>query len=300
MASKEKTENLTFMAVHAHPDDEVFGSGGTFARLSREGVHTVLVTGTLGEHGEIVDPEMDEETRQATFPRLGEVREVELRNAVAALKISELRLLGFRDSGMVGTPENAAPESFHQANFDEAVKRLVKIIREEKPQVIATYEPFGGYGHPDHIQAHRVTVVAFEAAGNPRFYPELELEPWKPSKLYYMAFPRSFFQKMAQEAREKGIEGPWNNPEMDTDSWGVPDEEITTRLDVSGYVEQKMAAFRAHKTQIAPNNFMFVIPEDMRPMALGYEHFVLARNNVPGYEPLRGEALEEDLFGGLR
>ncbi|MDB5082417.1 MAG: N-acetyl-D-myo-inositol-2-amino-2-deoxy-alpha-D-glucopyranoside deacetylase [Chloroflexi bacterium] len=295
--SSLQNEPLTFMAVHAHPDDEVFGTGGTFARLSAEGVRTVLVTSTLGENGEIVDPALDEAAKQGMFPRLGEVREQELAGSVAALGVSDLRLLGFRDSGMVGTPENDDPRSYYRATFDEAVKRLVKIIREVKPQVVVTYEPFGGYGHPDHVQAHRVTRVAYDAAGDARMYPDLGLEAWEPSKLYYTVISRSFFQRAAAEMRARGIDGPWNNPEMDTDVWGVSDDKITTVFDVRDYVPQKMAAFAAHKTQIAPNNFMFILPEETRREGLGYEYFMLAHSNLPA--ATSGEK-EQDLFAGLR
>lgn len=297
MGDNEK-EPLTFMAVHAHPDDEVFGTGGTLARLSAEGVRTILVTSTLGEVGEIVDPDLDEIGKQETFAKLGQVREKELRASVAALGVSELRLLGFRDSGMIGTEDNNNPDSFYRANFDEAVKRLVKLIRELKPQVLTTYDPFGGYGHPDHVQAHRVALVAYDVAGDARFYPDLELPSWQPSKLYFTAISRSFFQRVAEEMRAQGIDGPWNNPEMETDTWGIPDEEITTVFDVRDYVNQKIDAFRAHKTQIAPNNFMFVIPEERRREGLGYESFVLHRSKVPA--TYAEGTKEADLFAGLR
>lgn len=295
--SDTQKEPLTFMAVHAHPDDEVFGTGGTLARLSAEGVRTVLVTSTLGENGEIVDPDLDEETKQSMFPRLGEFRIKELEGSVAALGVKELRLLGFRDSGMAGTPENDDPRSYYRATFDEAVKRLVKLVRELKPQVMATYDPFGGYGHPDHVQAHRVARTAFEVAGDARMYPDLGLEAWQPSKLYYTVISRSFFQRTAEQMRARGIEGPWNNPEMDTNAWGTADEKITTVYDVRDYVNNKIEAFRAHRTQIAPNNFMFVIPEESRREGLGYEHFLLAQSTLP---PLAPGQKEDDLFAGLR
>ncbi len=295
MADNSK-ERLTFMAVHAHPDDEVFGMGGTFARLSAEGVQTVLVTCTLGEVGEIVDPTLDEETKKDYATRLGEIRIVELQNSVAALGITELKLLGFRDSGMIGTEDNQNPASFWQANFDEAVKRLVKLIREFRPQVMATYGPFGGYGHPDHLQAHRVTVAAFDAAGDKRLYPEMGLEAWQSQKLYWSSLPRSFFRRVSEEMRAQGIEGPWNNPEMETDEWGDPDSEVTTIYHAEDYVDQKMEAFRAHKTQIAPDNFMFVIPAERRREGLGVEWYTLAKNKLPDYQPA-GE--ENDLFAGI-
>ncbi len=294
------TTPLTFMAVHAHPDDEVFGTGGTLARLAAEGVKTVLVTCTGGELGEIVDPDLDEAARAETFKHLGEVRAIELKNSAAALNVSELKLLGFHDSGMAGTEGNKLPESFHRATFDEAVRRLVKLIREYKPQVLASYDPFGGYGHPDHLQAHRITVAAFEAAGEPRLFAELDLPAWQPGKLYYTAISREFFQRTAAEMRARGIDGPWNNPEMETDEWGIPESEITTVFDVRDYVENKMQAFRAHKTQIAPNNFMFIIPEERRREGLGYEQFILARTKGLAPALFAENGKEQDLFAGYR
>ncbi len=285
----------TFMAVHAHPDDEVFGTGGTFARLAAHGYRTVLVTATLGEEGEIVDPALNEADKQAMFPRLAEVRIKELERSVDALKISDLRLLGFRDSGMAGTASNEHPESFHRAVFDDAVKRLVAIIREVRPQVIATYDAFGGYGHPDHIQAHRITLAAFDAAGDPRCFPDLPGEAWQATKLYYIAMPRSFIVQAMKEAQASGMPGPWDNPAMKTALMGTADELITTRFDVRDYIENKMQAFMAHKTQIAPSNFMFTLPGEQRIQALGYEYFVLARHALTAHS---GE-LEQDLFAGL-
>lgn len=292
-------EQLTFMAIHAHPDDEVFNTGVTFARLSSEGVRTVLVTATRGENGEIVDPELDEAAKAEMFPRLGEVREKELQAAAAALSVNELRFLDFLDSGMAGTKENNDPASFYQANMDEAVKRLVKLIREFRPQVLVTYEPWGGYGHPDHVQVHRVGVLAFDAAGDSRFYPDLGFEAWQPQKLYYSVIPRSWFQQAAKEMKERGIDGPWNNPEMEIESWGDPDEMVTTRFDGREFMDQKVAAFKAHKTQIAPNNFMFLIPEDMRREGMGYEHFALVKSKL-SQNSLPSEGYEEDLFAGIR
>jgi len=294
----ENNEQLTLMAVHAHPDDEVFGTGATMARLSAEGVRTVLITCTRGECGEIVDPDMDEEAKKATFAKLGEVREGELRQAVAYLGINELRFLGFRDSGMAGTDDNKNPESFHQANFDEAVKRLVKYIREFKPQVVVTYNPWGGYGHPDHVQAHRVTVAAFSAAGDKRFYPNLDLEPFAPSKLYYTAIPRRTLIAAAEEAQKRGIDGPWNNPAFEIEEFADPDELLTTVYDGREYFEAKKKAFAAHKTQIAPNNFMFTMPEDMMREGMGHEYFQLSLGKIGPTDPT--DKMEHDLFADLR
>ena len=291
MSEKQNTP-LTFMAVHAHPDDEVFGTGGTFVRLAAQGVRTALVTATMGEEGEIVDPALDEQARKAMFPRLAEVRRLELQAAVEALHIQELRLLHFRDSGMAGTASNNHPESFHRALFDEAVKRLVAVIRELKPQVVVTYDPFGSYGHPDHIQAQRVTNVAFEAAGEPRCFPELNMEPWQAARLYYTAMPRSFMVQAMEAMKASGAPGPWDNPAMNSAIMGTADELITTRVDVRAYIDNKMKAFAAHKTQIAPDSFVFTLPAEQREQALGYEYFVLARRAITKHEG----ALEEDLL----
>ncbi|MBV9614827.1 MAG: N-acetyl-1-D-myo-inositol-2-amino-2-deoxy-alpha-D-glucopyranoside deacetylase [Ktedonobacteraceae bacterium] len=293
--SDKQNPHPTFMAVHAHPDDEVFGTGGTLALLADKGVRTVLVTATMGEEGEIVDPSLDEQAKKKLFPRLAEERRKELQASVEALHIQELRLLGFRDSGMAGTPSNNHPDSFYRATFDEAVKRLVAIIRELKPQVIATYDAFGAYGHPDHIQAHRVTNTAFEAAGEPRCFPELGLASWQPAKLYYTAMPRSFMVRMMEEARQSGEPGPWNNPAMNTAIMGTPDEILTTRIDVRNYIEDKMKAFTAHKTQIAPDNFVFTLPPEVREQVFGYEYFVLARRAIAKHDG----PLEHDLLEGI-
>jgi N-acetyl-1-D-myo-inositol-2-amino-2-deoxy-alpha-D-glucopyranoside deacetylase len=293
--SEKQSKPLTFMAVHAHPDDEVFGTGGTFALLTDQGVHTVLVTATMGEEGEIVDPALDEQAREAMFPRLAEVREQELKASVEALHIQELRLLRYRDSGMAGRPSNNHPEAFHTAIFDEAVKKLVALIRELKPQIMVTYDPFGSYGHPDHLQAQRITSVAFEAAAEPRLFPELGLPVWQVSKLYYMAMPRSFFARAIEEARKSGEEAPFGASDVDINTMGTPDELVTTRIDVRPYLQNKLNAFRAHKTQIAPDNFFFKMPAEQLEQGFGYEYFILARSAAT---PHTGE-FEHDLLDSL-
>ncbi len=293
--SETQNTQLTFMAVHAHPDDEVFGTGGTLALLANKGVRTVLVTATMGEEGEIVDPNLDEKAKKELFPRLADERRKELQASVEALHIQELRLLGFRDSGMAGTASNNHPDAFYRATFDEAVKRLVKIVRELKPQVMVTYDAFGSYGHPDHIQVQRVTNAAFEAAGEPRCFPELNLAAWQPKKLYYIAMPRSFMVKTMEEAKQSGEHGPWDNPAMNTAIMGTPDKIITTRVDARNYIEDKMKAFAAHKTQIAPDSFVFTIPTEMRDQVFGYEYFVLARSAIAQHTG----PLEQDMLEGL-
>src|SRR5579864_6399480 len=156
------------MAVHAHPDDEC-STGGTLARYAAEGYNTVLVTCTNGEEGEVVDPDMDP---AEVKPRLGDVRLGELNAAVGVLGVAHLEMLGYRDSGMVDTPPNEDPRSFNKADPDEATRRLVALIRQYEPDVLFTYAEDGGYGHPDHLMAHKITVAAFDVAGDPAYHPE--------------------------------------------------------------------------------------------------------------------------------
>src|SRR5438132_4416694 len=215
----------TLLAVHAHPDDECIGTGGILARYAAEGVRTVLVTCTDGAVGEISDPSL------ATPENLVEVRARELDESVRILRVSRLVKLGYRDSGMAGTADNVHPDSFQQASFDDAVERVVRIVRQERPQVVVTYDERGGYGHPDHIRAHQVAVAAFEAAGDRGRYPSAG-PAWSPSKLYYVVVPRSAFAGFAERLREAGIELPF---QRQTDAgeeppFGVPDEVVTTRI----------------------------------------------------------------------
>jgi len=192
----------TLLAVHAHPDDECIGTGGSLARYAAEGVRTILVTCTDGAVGEISDPAL------ATPDNLAEVRARELDASVQILGVKRLVKLGYRDSGMAGTADNDHPASFNQANLDDAIERVVQVVRAERPQVIVTYDERGGYGHPDHIRAHLVAVAAFEAAGDATRYPAAG-PAWTPTKLYYSVFPRSAMERFAKRLREAGIESPF-------------------------------------------------------------------------------------------
>src|SRR2546425_4324127 len=184
----------TLLAVHAHPDDECISTGGILARYAAEGARTILVTCTDGAVGEISDPAL------ATPDNLAEVRSKELDESVRILKVGRLVRLGYRDSGMAGTADNENPASFLQASFDNAVERVVRVVREEQPQVIVTYDERGGYGHPDHIRAHQVAVAAFEAAGDSGRY--VSAGPaWAPAQLYYAVVARSAFICFAQRLR---------------------------------------------------------------------------------------------------
>lgn len=286
------TERLTLMAVHAHPDDECMGTGGVLARYACEGLRTVLVTATRGEEGEVVDPEMNPEEVK---PRLGEVRLAELACACAQLGVEEWHVLGYRDSGMAGWATNTHPGCLAQADLREATARLVRLIRSIRPHVITCYDENGGYGHPDHIQVHRLTVAAFHAAGDARQYPEIGPEPWQPQKLYYIAYPRSYILTRYEIMRAMGAEVPSDRPDFDPNKvGGMPDELVTTRVDVRDFITRKMNALRCHRTQIAPDWWFTRLPHDVLREKFGYESFIRVASHVP----VNGH--EDDLFAGLR
>jgi mycothiol conjugate amidase Mca len=287
------SEPLTIMIVHAHPDDEAIVTGGVLARYSAEGIRTVLVTATLGEEGEIVVPEMNTPEVKA---RLAEVRLEELRQAVAILSIDTLEILGYRDSGMVGSESNSHPDSFNMADLDQATGRLVRLVRAYRPQVLVSYNEFGGYGHPDHIACHKITVAAFDAAGDGARYPDAGT-PWTPLKLYYTNLPRRRMQQAWEQMKERGLPTPLDDPEFDIARFSVPDEQITTAVEVGDYVQRKLDALLVHRTQIAPDGRFTAIPADIRREMFNYEYFTRVATRVD--VPQSGDH-EDDLFAGLR
>lgn len=285
-------ERLTFMAVHAHPDDECIGTGGVLARYAKEGLHTVLVTATRGEEGEVLDPAMIPEEVK---PKLGDVRVAELERACQHLNVGELHVLGYRDSGMVGWEANQHPECLHQADLYEATGRMVHLIRTIRPHVLTCYDEQGGYGHPDHIQVHRMTVAAFHAAGDASQYPEFGLRPWQPQKLYYTAYPRAYILARYELMRAMGAEVPSDRPDFDPNKvGGIPDEAITTRVDVRDFLVHKTAALRCHRTQIAPDWWFMRLPNELLQATFPMECFIRIASHVAVDGP------EDDLFAGLR
>jgi N-acetyl-1-D-myo-inositol-2-amino-2-deoxy-alpha-D-glucopyranoside deacetylase len=280
-------EVLSLMCVHAHPDDESIGTGGTLAKYSAENVMTSLITCTRGEEGEIRDPRLVIPPYQS----LGDVRTNELKLAMAVLKVNFVNFLGYRDSGMAGEPSNDHADCFWQCDFDEAVGRLVLNIRKLRPQVLVTYDANGGYGHPDHIMAHRVTQAAFDQAGDPDAYYDDGEQPWQPSKLYHLAFSMENYRRARQLMLDAGLEAPFGN--RDPEKFGLPDEEITARIDVSKYVDIKRKALACHRSQVA-GGFWLTVPDSIWAAAFGEECFVRVRSLVPA--PDR----ETDLFAGLR
>lgn len=277
------------LCVHAHPDDESISTGGVLLRAAAEGRPTAVVTCTGGELGQIVGEGMDpDEVR----PRLGEVRRAELAAALEILGAGEPRFLGYRDSGMAAEPGNDDPRSFWRADFDEAVGRLVATIRALRPEVLVTYDAFGQYGHPDHIQTHRVGVVATEAAGVPMLYPDAG-EAWRVPKVYLATLPRSYVRQADAELRRRGLPSPFEDPGDADLALGSEDELITTTVDVRPFMERKLRALRAHHSQLGPTSFFLNIPEDLAGLTFGAEWFVRHRSDVPVPD------VEDDLFAGL-
>ncbi|MDN0195550.1 N-acetyl-1-D-myo-inositol-2-amino-2-deoxy-alpha-D-glucopyranoside deacetylase [Streptomyces sp. S.PNR 29] len=275
------------LLVHAHPDDESINNGATMARYAAEGAHVTLVTCTLGERGEVIPPEL----RHLTGGALGEYRLRELTAAMRELGVTDFRLLGgrgrFQDSGMMGLPDNDDPACFWQADVDEAARQLVEVIREVRPQVLVTYDDHGGYGHPDHIQAHRVAMRAAElaaASGCPI------------AKVYWNRVPRP----VAEEAFAR-LEGdlpglPFTKAAAIDDVPGVvADERITTAIDGTAHAAAKAAAMRAHATQIEVAEPYFVLSNELAQPILTTEYYELVRGERGG---TTGER-ETDLFAGI-
>jgi N-acetyl-1-D-myo-inositol-2-amino-2-deoxy-alpha-D-glucopyranoside deacetylase len=284
------------LLVHAHPDDECIATGATMAKYAAEGAHVTLVTCTLGEEGEILVPDLVHLAADKD-DTLGEHRIGELDDAMKALGVTDHRFLGgpgrWRDSGMMGEPSNERPNCFWQANLDEAVGELVGVIREVRPQVLITYNEDGGYGHPDHIQAHRVAIAAFEAAGDPDRFTDRG-EPWQPTKLYYLALPVSFLRMGWEALKDMGEEAPFGVTAPEDLNFGDPDETITTRIDARDYLEAKVGAMRAHRTQIEVDGPFFALSNNIGQRAFGLEHFRLIKGNASS-----DGVVEEDLFAGI-
>lgn len=283
------TSARRLLLVHAHPDDECLSTGGTLARYAAGGDHVSLVTCTNGEEGEIADvPDLGphDEVRAS----LADVRVAELREACRRLGPLDLRLLGYRDSGMEGTPANASPGAFINQPLEKVVSRLVVVLREVRPQVVVTYNEYGMYGHPDHIRAHRATVAAVRAAGDAGYAagrgPAHEV-----GKLYHTAVPKSVLRQAREAFSRAPVGGGEAFPEEEVERIGTDDDRVTTRVDVAAYMERKMAAIAAHRTQLGTTEPFLELDEEARRRILGAEYYVLADSRV-GYP----EELEDDLF----
>jgi N-acetyl-1-D-myo-inositol-2-amino-2-deoxy-alpha-D-glucopyranoside deacetylase len=266
------------------------------AKYVAEGAHVTLITCTLGEEGEILVPDLANLAADRDGG-LGEHRIGELADAMKVLGVTDHRFLGgpgrWRDSGMMGTASNERPEAFWQADLDEAVAEAVRVMREVRPQVVVSYDDNGGYGHPDHIQAHRVAIAAFEAAGDASRFPDAG-EPWSPSKFYEAVIPVSTLRMAFEALRELGEEAPFGVTSPEELPFGVPDDEVTTAVDARDYLDVKMSAMRAYPTQIAVDGHFFALSNDIGQGAFGVEHYRLTRGELA-----RSGARETDLFAGV-
>jgi len=287
------------LLVHAHPDDETIGSGATMAKYVAQGAQVTLVTCTLGEEGEILVSDLAHLASDKT-DGLGSHRFIELGNAMAELSVSDWRLLGgagkYRDSGMIGTPPNERLDNFWRSDLLEAAKHLVEIIREVKPQVLITYDDFGGYGHPDHIQAHRVAHYARELAAAKSFAPELG-EPWLIEKVYWTAFPVSVMRAGIEMLRAAGDQTEFASQDPDEIPFACPDELVTTAIVGSDFADQKMKALRAHSTQISTEDGFFALSNNLGSQVMGTEYYRLVAGIPAG--PFDELGRETDLFSGI-
>ena len=271
------TAPLTLMAVHAHPDDEASSTGGILARYSDEGVRTVLVTCTNGELGDGpggVKPGEDGHDEAVVVA----MRRKELEASCAVLGVSDLEMLGYHDSGMMGWSQNAAPGAFWNTPVEEGAGRVAALMERYRPQVVVTYDEYGFYGHPDHIQAHRVTMAAADATGIP-------------AKVYYAAIARSAVAGFADLLREHGVEPP--EALAEDPQFGAPDESIAAVVDCSAVVDRKYDSLAAHASQ-ADNIFFLNMGRSLFDSVFGQESFVRARDRTQSPVP------ETDLFAGIR
>lgn len=288
MTAKPYSE-FRMLLVHAHPDDETINNGATMAMYQDLGVEVTLITCTRGEEGEVLVPGLSHLASSQT-DQLGEHRIAELAAAMKELGVDDFRFLGddkkkFRDSGMMGTEPNNRPDVFWQADLDEAAQLLVPVIHEIRPHVLLTYDEIGGYGHPDHIQAHRVTMRALELA-----------DKWRVPKVYWNAIPKSVIAQGIEEMKKTGsnffgAESPDDFP------FAKDDALVTAAIDASAYVERKMAAMKAHETQIALDGPFFALSDNLGTQVWGKEYYTLVQGSPAA--PFDEDGRETDLFAGI-
>ncbi|NYH53545.1 mycothiol S-conjugate amidase [Nocardiopsis arvandica] len=280
------------MAVHAHPDDESSKGAATMARYVDEGVDVLVVTMTGGERGDILNPAME---RPEIRENIAQVRREEMDRAREILGVQQ-EFAGFVDSGLPeGDPLPPLPEgSFATLPVEEGAAPLVASIRRFRPHVVLTYDENGGYPHPDHIMTHKVSMHAFDTAGDPDAYPDAG-EPWQPLKLYYfVSFPPERFEALADILASRGMENPFEEWMKRLKDRERPRWEITTRVHCSEYFDLADEALKAHATQVDPNGFWFAVPNDVVAEAWPTEDYHLVRSTVDTEVP------EKDLFAGVR
>jgi N-acetyl-1-D-myo-inositol-2-amino-2-deoxy-alpha-D-glucopyranoside deacetylase len=294
------TADRRLLLVHAHPDDETINNGATMARYVAEGAHVTLLTCTLGEEGEVLVPELAQLAADQA-DQLGGYRISELSAAMAALGVTDWRFLGgagrYRDSGMMGTPANDKPRAFWRADLDEAVAHAVAVVREVRPQVLVTYDENGGYGHPDHIQAHRVAMRAVECAADPAYRRDLG-PAWGVAKVYWCCMPRSVMKQGIEAMAALGEASPFDDlGDVDEVPFAVPDELVSAAVDGRVHASAKDAAMRAHPTQITVDGPFFALSNNLGLEVMATEYYRLVRGERgTGSGP---DGWEDDLFAGL-
>ena len=274
--------------VHAHPDDETINNGATMAKLVDIGVQVTLVTCTRGEEGEVLVPDLAHLASQHE-DNLGGHREVELANAMKELGVTDHRFLGnYRDSGMMDTPANQNPNCFWRADVEQAATELAKIIDELKPQVMVTYDEFGGYGHPDHIQTHRVAMRASEIA------------KWQIQKIYWNIMPKSIVQQGMDAMKAQGSDF-FGSESIDELPFVKDDSFVTTVVHAPDQVDKKMAAMKAHATQISLDGPFFALSNNLGVQIFGDEYYTLVKGEKTGpfEKAFNNIDLELDLFAGV-
>jgi mycothiol S-conjugate amidase len=299
---------LCLLTVHAHPDDEASKGAATVARYHAEGVHTVLVCCTGGEEGDILNPAMDTEEVRAD---LAAVRRRELEASTAVIGYDTVVMLGYRDSGMPDSEANANPACFARAPLEEAVGRLVRVIRTERPQVIVTYgDDQQGYPHPDHLRVHEISVAAFEAAGDPEQFRD-DGEAFQPLKLYYVGWSAARVLALHHKFLELGLESPFDDAWLERATGQV--RPYSTAVDISAYGDIRRRALLAHATQVDPTSrFWFGLPPEVAETVHPVDEYVLAMSTIgptpslaasPGGEDggvASDVIVEDDLFAGVR
>jgi N-acetyl-1-D-myo-inositol-2-amino-2-deoxy-alpha-D-glucopyranoside deacetylase len=285
---KNSYNGYRVLLVHAHPDDETINNGATMAMYAQLGASVTLVTCTRGEEGDILVPELAHLASSAE-DKLGDHRINELADAMKALGITDHRFLAegektYRDSGMMGTEPNNRPDVFWQANIEEASNYLVSVIEEVKPHVLITYDEIGGYGHPDHIQAHRVAMRASEKAN------------WQIQKIYWNTMPKSVLAESMAKMKEIGSDF-FGAESVDDLPFAKDDKFVTTLVDGNSHVEQKMAAMKAHLTQISVDGPFFALSNNLGLQVWGHEYYTLVRGNKS--EPFDEAGRETDIFSGV-
>jgi len=280
------------LLVHAHPDDETINNGVTMAKYAKDGAQVTLVTCTRGEEGEVLVSELANLASDKD-DKLGQHREIELKDAMAHLGITDFRFLGapnkkWRDSGMMGMPQNDRADVFWQSDLEESANELVKIILEIKPQVLITYDEFGGYGHPDHIKAHRVAMRAAEIA---------ETNGWKIEKIYWNTIPRSVIQMGIEKMKEVGSDF-FGAESVDDLPFAKPDELVTSVVHASEFVPQKLAAMKAHATQISVDGPFFALSNNLGLSVWGDEYYTIVKGEKAA--PFDENGRELDLFAGVK